>query len=102
MIKWFNTVGFGAILAILGMILGFSLGYLYYVSEVTSGRGTAFFASFISSSDFRANMLILALIPNPFVFFVLLRKDMERTAMGVLLSCLLLAIYIVALQTKVL
>ena len=102
MMQRLNTVWFGAILALLAMVLGFTLGYLYFVSESSSSQAQSFFSAFLHRKEFQADMLILALVPNPFLFFLLLRKDLEKMALGVVITCLLAAIYIVALQTNVL
>ena len=83
----------GFITAVFATMAGFYL-YVEYASDY----------SFIDSlkliveERLLGNVLVLAAIPNLFVFFIFIKKKQDLRAKGVLLACFLIALLILLLQ----
>ena len=87
MIKKEIFIGF--IVALFATLAGFYI-FVEYASEYTIGESL----KIINEQKLYGKVLVLAAIPNLFVFFVFLKKKQDLRARGVLMACLLLAILV--------
>lgn len=83
----------GFVIAIFATMGGFYL-YVEYVSDYNFSDSL----NFIVEQKLLSNVLVLAAIPNLFVFFIFINKKQDMRAKGVLLACLLIALLILLLQ----
>lgn len=91
MIKKEVLIGF--VIAIFTTLAGFYI-YVEYVSKY----GFELTLKLIHQKKLYSQVLVLAAIPNLFVFFIFLKKKQDYRARGVLLACLLLALLVFAAQ----
>lgn len=91
MIKKEIFIGF--ITAIFATLAGFYI-YVEYASNFTFKESL----KIINEQDLYGKVLVLAAIPNLFVFFIFLKKKQDLRARGVLMACLLLALLVFASQ----
>ena len=83
----------GFAIAVFATMAGFYL-YVEYVSE----RSFTDSVKLIIEQKLLGNVLVLAAIPNLFVFFIFIKKKQDMRAKGVLLACFLIALLILLLQ----
>ena len=94
-----NNFSFGAGAGLLAFLLGGLVVYLWYRANVNPAYAGAFFKSMAGSTRFASNVCMLSIIPNPFLFFFFLQKDLDRAAGGLLSVTLLITLGIVILRT---
>lgn len=83
----------GFVIAIFATMAGFYL-YVEYVSDYNFADSL----QLIMEQKLLGNVLVLAAIPNLFVFFIFLKKKQDLRAKGVLLACFLIALLILLVQ----
>lgn len=83
----------GFVVAIFATMGGFYL-YVEYASDYSFIDSV----KIIVDQKLLGNVLILAAIPNLFVFFIFLKKKQDLRAKGVLLACFLIALLILIAQ----
>lgn len=83
----------GFVVAIFATMGGFYL-YVEYASDISFIDSV----KLIVDQKLLGNVLILAAIPNLFVFFIFLKKKQDLRAKGVLLACFLIALLILLAQ----
>ena len=83
----------GFVIAILATMAGFYL-YIEYASDYNFADSL----QLIMEQKLLGNVLVLAAIPNLFVFFIFLKKKQDLRAKGVLLACFLIALLILLVQ----
>lgn len=91
MIKREMLIGF--MIAIFATAAGFYL-YVEYASDLSFSESL----KVINEQDLYGKIMVLAAIPNLFVFFIFLKKKQDLRARGVLMACLLLAILVFVSQ----
>lgn len=91
MIKKEVLIGF--VIAIFATLAGFYI-YVEYVSKYSFELSL----KLIHQKKLYGQVLVLAAIPNLFVFFIFLKKKQDYRARGVLLACLLLALLVFIAQ----
>ncbi len=91
MIKKEIFIGF--IIAIFATLAGFYM-YVEYASEYSFSESL----KIINEQNLYGKILVLAAIPNLFVFFIFLKKKQDLRARGVLMACLLMAILVFVSQ----
>jgi len=83
----------GFTIAIFATMAGFYL-YVEYASDYSFSDSV----KLIIEQKLLGNVLVLAAIPNLFVFFIFIKKKQDMRARGVLLACFLIALLILLLQ----
>ncbi len=83
----------GFVIAIFATMAGFYL-YVEYALEYSFTESV----KLIMEQKLLGNVLVLAAIPNLFVFFIFIKKKQDMRAKGVLLACFLIALLILLLQ----
>ena len=83
----------GFVIAIFATMAGFYL-YVEYVSDYNFADSL----QLIMEQKLLGNVLVLAAIPNLFVFFIFLKKKQDLRAKGLLLACFLIALLILLVQ----
>ena len=83
----------GFVIGIFATVAGF---YLYV--EYASDYNFADSLQLILEQKLLGSVLVLAAIPNLFVFFIFLKKKQDLRAKGVLLACFLIALLILIAQ----
>ncbi len=79
----------GFIIGLFATISGFYL-YVEYVSDYNFMESL----KIIDEQNLFGKVIVLAAIPNLFVFFIFLKKKQDLRARGVLMSCLFLALLV--------
>ena len=83
----------GFVIGIFATMAGFYL-YVEYVSDTSFTDSV----QLIMEQKLLGNVLVLAAIPNLFVFFIFIKKKQDLRAKGVLMACFLIALLILAAQ----
>jgi len=83
----------GFLAAVVATIAGFYL-YVEYASDYSFADSL----NLIREQKLLGSVLVLAAIPNLFVFFIFLKKKQDLRAKGVLLACFLIALLILLSQ----
>lgn len=83
----------GFMTAVLATIAGFYL-YVEYASDYSFRESL----NLIKEQKLLGSILVLAAIPNLFVFFIFLKKKQDLRAKGVLLACFIIALLILLSQ----
>jgi len=68
--------------------------YIEYFSKV----GFSETLQLIEEGDLYGKILSIGAIPNLFVFFIFIKKNQDNRAKGVLLTCILIALFILILK----
>jgi len=94
--KKLDKIGWGALFGLIAIVLG-----MFILMLTRTGFGgyhtQVFFSQFVENADFRQNVLLFSIFPNPILFFVFSRLKMNNTANGVVGVSMILAIYIIAI-----
>jgi len=92
-----DTTLAGVAMGLLGILLGI---VITMVSRTGFGADafSVFFEQFAATPEYRSNVLLFSVFPNPIIFFILMRLNMNRASNGVVITALLLAVYLVAIN----
>ena len=93
-----DTPWFGIVVGLFGVLVGLLITWFFHTG-VSDGSLGIFLTYLAEDSMYRADVLMFSIVPNPVFFFILSRLlKMQRTANGVVIVSLVLAIYIIALN----
>ncbi len=82
-IKKYDHIWVGLILGITGPFIGF---WLYYLLQFSELKFTTFIHFVVTHQNLQAPILGMSLLLNAFLFFGMLKLNMEKVSRGILIS----------------
>ncbi len=90
-----NNIRTGFLTGILGEGIGILMVFFWYRVQTGTATWNWFYRTLVESTDIRAKVMMFAMVFNAFLFYIIMKRNLDRMAYGIAGASLMLTLYIV-------